>query len=235
MFINIIVREKYPEEYKYYMFMKFLYIFSKMQIYYNKIHKFVYKSNPFLISFLNAYEKSKQNKNQQYGDGNLDFILDGKVIESSIIKSSNDVEDFQKKNCDFAIYSDYLNLRYTNHINKKIIQFPNNSSLFHYEVCDIRFLLCELIVGDNVYKINLHSDTYNYYISNNVINKSFFIYYMQTHYEPHIIIEENVVPPFIFKILDHNVNSFEIDMINNYNNIKFTKDSYIINMLTKTI
>ena len=59
MFINIIVREKYPEEYKYYMFMKFLYIFSKMQIYYNKIHKFVYKSNPFLInvSFHNSIDE----------------------------------------------------------------------------------------------------------------------------------------------------------------------------------
>ena len=224
MFIYIIMREIYPEEYKYYICMKLLYIFSKMQIYYNKIHNFVYKSNPYLISFL---EKSKH----KHIEENLEFILDGKAIKSS----NTIIKDFQKGNCDFAIYSDYINLRETTYIYKKIIQFPNNSDIFNYEVCDIRFLLCEVYIDDAVdpHKINLISDKYkyNYYVVHNVINRAFILYYLQTYLKISTI--DPTTTKLTLCIIDHNADKFTINLNNILNNIRFTKDNYNNSMISK--
>ena len=232
MFINIMMREIYPEEYKYYMCMKLIYIFSKMQICYNKIHHFVYKSNPFLISFLNTYEKSKHIP----VENNLEFILNGKVIKSSNIKKS-----FHKENCDFAIYSDYITLGEAHYIYNKIIQLPNNSYNSpnnsynsNYEVCNIRFLLCEVYIDDNTddaHKIDLISDKYNYYVVHNVINRAFVLYYLQTYLK--ISAMDHNTTKLTLCFIDHNANKFTINLNNNLNNIRFTKDNYNMSMIFK--
>ena len=116
-------------------------------------------------------------------------------------------------------------------INKKIILIPHqicSDKDFIYEISDIKFMLCELYIGDKVYKINLKSDieNYNYYLVDNIIDKKFIIYYLIEFYNEDFYTSTD---KFILKLIDHNVNNFEIDITNTSNYIQIKKDGYITN------
>ena len=89
-------------------------------------------------------------------------------------------------------------------------------------------MFCEIHIGDKEYKINLKSENerYNYYLVDNIINKKFMIYYLIEFYN-----EDFSKSPdkFILKLIDHNVNSFEIDITDTSNYIQIKKDGYITN------
>ena len=89
-------------------------------------------------------------------------------------------------------------------------------------------MLCELVVGEKTYKINLKSDieNYNYYLVDNIINKKFLIYYLIEFYNEDF---NKSTDKFILKLIDHNVNICEIDITDNSNYIQIKKDSYITN------
>ena len=89
-------------------------------------------------------------------------------------------------------------------------------------------MLCELYIGDKVYKITLKSDieNYNYYLVDNIINKKFMIYYLIEFYNEDF---SKSTDKFILKLIDHNVNSFEIDITDFSNYIQIKKDGYITN------
>ena len=62
---------------------------------------------------------------------------------------------------------------------------------------------------------------------NNIIDKKFMIYYLLNHYYKPISFEDiNNLDKFILKIIDHNVNSFEINLTNG-SNIQIKKDDYV--------
>ena len=129
-----------------------VYVFSVLQIQAKKICEYLYKTHPRLKSYLDEYSRLKIENID-----NIEFILDGKVIyltdKETIV---NHIIVMVKE--DFIIYSDYNTSNVCT--NKKIIvkETNNSDNDFIYEASDIKFLLCELYIGDKVYKITLKSD-----------------------------------------------------------------------------
>ena len=206
--LNNYLKHEYPEQYNGYLMtasFNAVYVFSVLQIQAKKIQEYLYKTHPRLKRYLDEYSMSKI-KNID----NIEFILDGKVIyltdKETIV---NHIIDIIKE--DFIIYSDYGSENVCT--NKKIIVKETTSSDndFIYEVSDIKFLLCEVYIGDKVYKITLKSDieNYNYYLVDNIINKKFITYYLIEFYNEDF---SKSTDKFILKIIDHDVNIFELDI-----------------------
>jgi hypothetical protein len=222
--LNSYLKHEYPEQYNGYLMtasFNAVYVFSVLQIQVKKIQEYLYKTCPRLKSYLDEYSMSKIENIH-----NIEFILNGKVIyltdKETIV---NHIIDIVKE--DFLIYSDYGSEDVC--INKKIIKETTSSDNdFIYEISDIKFLLCELYIGDKVYKITLKSDieNYNYYLVDNIIDKKFIIYYLIEFYNEDF---SKSTDRFILKLIDHNVNSFEIDITNTSNYIQIKKDGYITN------
>lgn len=227
--LNNYIKYNYPEKHAEFLIalsFNTIYMVSVVQIKFKKIHEYLYKTYPRLKSYLDEYSRSKfENIN------NIEFVLDGKVFYSTNrVNIVNHIVDIDKK--DFIIYSDYVTSTSNNDncINKKIM-ITNEISTdkeFIYEVSDIKFILCELVVGEKTYKINLKSDieNYNYYLVDNIINKKFIIYYLIEFYNEDFNLSTD---KFILKMIDHNVNVCEIDITDDSNYIQIKKDNYIIN------
>jgi hypothetical protein len=85
-------------------------------------------------------------------------------------------------------------------------------------------MLIEFIVGEKSYKIDLKTDTYDYYIVGNTFTKDFFVYYINEHiltkYEQH----EN--DKYTLKILDQDINMIEIDFTDKNGSILLEKNGY---------
>lgn len=226
-FANYYLKKKYPQEYNKYLLetsLRIIYIGSVIQIKLKKITTYVYNTFPRIKQFLDNYNKIDV-------QDNIEYILDGKVIYlTSKEKIVNHIINITKE--DFIIYSDYANATNENAcINKKIIIIPEqicSDKDFIYEISDIKFMLCELYIGDKVYKINLKSDieNYNYYLVDNIIDKKFIIYYLIEFYNEDFYTSTD---KFILKLIDHNVNICELDITDTSNYIQIKKDSYIIN------
>lgn len=219
--LNNYIKHNYPEKYNEVLIalsFNTIYMVSVVQIKFIKMIKYINQTNPRLLEFFNKYKNLND----------VEFILDGKVFYSTTRENIiNYIVDIVKE--DFIIYSDYATTNNDNEcINKKIIITNENSTDkdFIYEVSDIKFMLCELVVGEKTYKINLKNDKYNYYLVDNIINKKFFIYYLLDHYGEDI---NKTTDKFILKLIDHNVNVCKIDITNDSNYIQIKKDSYIIN------
>ena len=100
-----------------------------------------------------------------------------------------------------------------------------------YEVADFKFMLIEFVIGENIYKINLKDDNYNYYISDNLFDINFFTYYLTHHYHEIFSKEDIDITKYdncVVKIVDHNVKTLSVDMKKN-GSIKILKDGYVIN------
>ena len=100
---------------------------------------------------------------------------------------------------DFVIINDYENL-------KKVITKSDlliDESMFKIEPFLYKPLLCELLNGDEVIKIDFINNKkfYDFLVIGNRFDKTFLKYFMKKYYE--IDIKED----YVFKILDNNVNT----------------------------
>jgi hypothetical protein len=73
------------------------------------------------------------------------------------------------------------------------------------EKTDYTFVLFEVIIDEETYKIELKSETYNYYVVGNVFNKTIISYLLKTYFDLDDVTEYKV------RLLDHNVESIEFD------------------------
>lgn len=168
-----------------------IHMYSTLQILYNKLP----------ISLLHFLE------NNTAHDSEVEFIQDGHVhfvgTKDEFIKK--DIKCWNDIDYDFIIYSHYDELRKT--INKTIFYKIPDENDFNYAISDIKFVLSEIEMNNKTIKIDFKTDTYNYYIVNNVFNHTFLEYFLKKYY-PHEIIEFRDMK---LKILDHNVEKQEFD------------------------
>jgi len=87
------------------------------------------------------------------------------------------------------------------------------------EKTDYTFVLFEVIINEETYKIELKSDTYNYYVVGNVFNKSIIYYLLKTYFDLDDVTEYKV------RLLDHNVESIEFD---EQKSLELNKEAYKI-------
>jgi hypothetical protein len=93
-------------------------------------------------------------------------------------------------------------------------------------VSQISFLLLECIINEDVYKIDLKRDYFNYYIVGNELNKLFFMYYIKTHINSKANISKN--SKCSIKFIDQNVDIVELDFDNENSKIIIDKTAYTI-------
>jgi hypothetical protein len=155
-------------------------------------------------------------------------MFDDGVKTNSIITDNYTVLDkklFLEQDFDLIVISDCTK---PVPINKLCINnIPNN--IADYEISNVRFISFKLIYGsDNVVDIELNNNNHNFYVVNNIFDKSFFKYYIQN------ISKIKVPDVFDYNIefIDNNINMHILD--DTYS-ITVYKDDYGITKLDKYV
>lgn len=190
-----------------------IYLFSKLQI-------FITNSNEKLNNFIETTPTLLQIKNniKQFLKPSIpimhEFIKDGKSI--NIFNGIENAYDFR-----IVSWMDEKN----NYINKKLVYYKDSDTSYLSLESDIKFMLIEIKIGENnmPYKIDLKTDNFNYYLVENKFDKQFFIYYLKKYLE---ITEINYDEKISLKIIDHDVNTFEMDFTDKNESIVLKKNGY---------
>ena len=220
-----------------------IFYFSKGQI---LVNKFTRKINeiPILSSFISFFINNSKTNHKSFIDYKYEYV---KLQDNNIIITEQiDLET--NDDYDFFIYKKLPENKEIKHNeNENTIQYVNYK-LFHYndndndndnnndcmdinqfESSKIKFMLLECCFHEKTYKIDLKTDTLNFYLVNNKFNKPFFIYYIKQHLgindDIHVNDNCNV------KLIDHNVNILNIDFTNNEEYILLEKDGYSIHQV----
>jgi hypothetical protein len=206
------LERKYPKKYEDFFITvsyNLIYVYSKAQIFYMNIVKTVNKKieeTPKLLKLKNDLDLLLNQKN-------------GTVIMIECIKNGILSDNLSMIECDFALYS---RLDDSNKcLNKKIV-YDLDESIDVYEVSDIKFLLVEMKIGAETYKIEMKTDAYNFYIVGNRFTKQFFQYYLTEILKQRAESLDN----FSLHIIDHDVNKVQLDFSDENTHILLEKTGY---------
>jgi len=144
-----------------------------------------------------------------------EYIKNGEHVESC-----HKDDDF---NFDFILYSWFDDEN--EYVNKKIM-YEKNDIVSSSELSEIKFMLIEINIGENNYKIDLKTDRYNFYVVGNALTKQFFIYYLKRFLKVNNLIYDNDNDKISIKIIDQNVNIIEFDFTDKNENIVLEKNGY---------
>ncbi len=205
LLLNDYFKREYPERYNNFIIefpLYLIYLYSKGQIMYGKLRRQINEfidANPHIKKFVNDIYKSKSD------DLEIEYIVDGKVSEK--YKRTQSLPDRTEKDDSLLIFSDLSSNDKC--IPKKII---GSEIKFDYKVSNIQFMLVEVKLNDNTYKINLKTDLFNYYIVDNVLDRKFFRYYLLNYIDAITGDDISSVSKYIVKIIDQNVAVKEFDI-----------------------
>jgi hypothetical protein len=206
--LNEYFRLKYPAEYLNF-WINIVYYFILVA------SKFQYSINKYLVKYLAEPISFYRDIVKQY---KIEVILNNEIIYTSVdlcaFATNSGFQEpkntQEEKPFDFIIYTDI-------HKNKKIFyHFPDKDELV-CEAVDYKFVLIDITSGDSTIKIDLKTDSGNYYLANNVFHTSFIRYLLKNDYN------HELSPKYSIMILDQNVICVEFD---NQNVIKLNKDNY---------
>ena len=189
-----------------------IYYYSKLNIFFSKVKNEFIEANPNLRYYINKLNFKNNEKEI------ITFVKTGKLFSDPCVEPICDCKDY-----DFIIKT-----------------FPNKNILrkiFYtkYEIdnifleSDIKFLLIELKIGENIYKIDLKTENFNYYLVDNKFTKDFFIFYIRIHLNKNYELNDN--DKYSLKILDHNVNNIEIEFTNKNECIVLEKSAYKVTII----
>ncbi len=220
--LNDYLKRNYPNKYQEMIVSisyNLIYLYSKAQILYANLVKVLNKKieeNPNLLKLKNDLDLLMKPKSGIVTM--LEYVRNGNPVNITSDKSDNKSED----ECDFTIYSWLDDTKSC--VNKKLI-YDSKEHLSFSEVSDIKFLLVELKIGENnAHKIEFKTDEFNFYMVGNRFNKQFFIYYLKQI----IKISEEIKDDdkFNLKLIDHDVNTVELDFTDKNESILLEKTGY---------
>ena len=215
--LNDYLKNRFPKRYEEIIISfsyNVIYVYSKAQIFYMNIVKTVNKKieeTPKLLKLKNDLDLLLNQKN-------------GTVTMIECIKNGVLSDNLSTTECDFALYSRLDDSK--NCLNKKIV-YDLDESIEVYEVSDIKFLLVELKIGSETYKIDLKTDEYNFYIVGNRFTKQFFQYYLTE------ILKQRAesVDNFSLHIIDHEVSKVELYFSDKNDHILLEKTGYKLSIV----
>lgn len=221
--LNDYIKRNYPDKYNEFLIsasFEIIHFYSRGQIFFNKLflklNTFI-DSNPQIKKILNDIHKKNIQQNQIYKINDNDIY-----IKSYINDTEKYFEDDDKS---IYLFSDNEKSIENKCINRVILR--SQPFLTKYEVSNIKFILVEVIIKDKTYKIDFKTDTFNYYIVDNIFDLKFFKYFLNI-YQICILTGEDKVrlDKLKIKIIDHNINTRELE-ISNDKFIIIKKDDYI--------
>jgi len=195
--------------------------------------------NNYIISNSRFNEILYYYKNNENQKNNIEFIHDNSIIFKTNIKNlfnknNGKVDIILPLQFDFIIYSESNNMNNieNKNINKLICyKLPIDLQNILCEFSNIRFILIEVSFSNNkIIKIDFLQKNENYYIVNNIINRTFINFFLDKYCKKELE-ENNLMDSFktqeiILNVIDHNIERKCINFESNY--IKFEKDSYEI-------
>jgi len=180
-----------------------LYFVSKTMIFFIKVKKNINK----FIKMPSLLKRNYETKTE--------FFKNGERIP---------LENSEKH--DFALFSWMEDD--TSCVNKKIMYDINdiNDQMAISEQSEIKFMLIEIKIGeDKTYKIDLKTNDYNFYLVGNKFTKEFFIYYLINYLNiDKTILNETTLS---IKIIDHNVNIFQMEFTEKNEHFILNKMDYL--------
>lgn len=222
---HTILKEVCPTEYNMFLYIlgyNSLYVFSKFQIFFNKHYK-PYEKHliPFYSSYIMPFaerlgilEKTVNKEIKLIKNGHLQrFFIKSELEFLKRLKDSI-VNDF-----DIIIYTDF-----SSNMNKKDSSSDSDNEKIHkvvysdipenleYKPVQFHFILCELVIGENTYKLDFTPQKYNYFVDGNKICKKLLLYFLKEHhndiFDKHL--KDIINDKYILKIIDHNVNMIDL-------------------------
>jgi hypothetical protein len=224
IYLNDYFKNNYPEKYQETLInisLNVIYFYSKGQIIFvksrNCVKNFI-ESNPYCKKIVDEIYKKNIIQNEIFQIKN----------DQIFIKYFTDITDVQFENDkeSFYIYSDNIN-HIDNCVNKIILH--SQPFITNYELSNIKFMLIEVKIEDKTFKIDLKTDTENFYIVNNIFDKKFFTYYLKNYQLYNFKDNEfnNInLDKLLLKIIDNNVNVKELEITDD-KFIIIKKDEYI--------
>jgi hypothetical protein len=219
--LNDYLQRNFPEKYNELCISfsyELIHLYSKGQLLYKKTIAHL-NTNPKIKELINKIYKKNPQKNE---------ICQFKDDYTSIVKYYTDIAEtyLDHDKSSLYIYSDNENSTDVNTCVNKVLMHSQPFSS-KYEVSNIHFLLVEVNVNENKYKINLKTDDFNYYIVDNVLDLKFFKYYLH-NYNIHKFTDEerNQILSLKVKVIDQNVAIKEIEVTED-RFIIIKKDDYI--------
>jgi hypothetical protein len=212
LFVDFVER-RFPQQFRSFLTditFNALYFYSKFQIYFAKVNK-----------QFNDFVDSSQILSKLKNELNTFTNTKKAVTLTQFIKNGEYLCLEEASNCDFGLFS-WLGDD-NKCINKKII-YDINEPMTMAECSDIKFMLVEIQNGENKYKVDLKTDDYNYYLVDNKFTKQFFIYYLKKNLYINQPINHN--DKFTLKIIDHDVNTVEINFTDKNESIILEKNGY---------
>jgi hypothetical protein len=221
--LNDYLRRNYPDKYNEFLIStsyELIHFYSKGQILYNKFFmqiKTVIDANPQLKKIINDIYKKDIQRNEIY------------QIKKDVIYikyyTDNSETYFEPDTNSIYLFSDNENANENKCVNRIILHSQPFSS--KYEVSKVQFMLVEVKINDEAYKINLKTDKFNYYIVDNILDLKFFKYYLYNYQICNLTTEEkDKIDKIMIKIIDQNVNMRELE-ISDEKFIIIKKEDYI--------
>lgn len=187
------------------------YFYSKAQIYFAGVQK---KFN----DFVEANPSLSKLKNE------LNTVMNTKkvVTLTQFIQNGEYLKLEDASNCDFALFS------WLGDDNKCVnikISYDVNEPMNMVECSYIKFMLVEVRIRENnIYKVDLKNEDYNFYLVGNRFSRQFFIYYLRKYLNIDITINDD--DKMEVKIIDHDVNTIQIDFSDKTKSIVLEKNGY---------
>lgn len=244
-FLNDYIKRHYSDEYEYFVVTasyKYFYFYSKVEIFITQITKYITEKYPELILIIHDIKKFL--KYNQLNHSTIEFIKNSKIINKVLKNQYLTLDDFENYSYDFLIYNDRSgdtnNVKIISNLpsNKEDLKnLLENKETYEYETSNIKFMLAEILYQGKTYKLDLSTNKVNFYVKDNILNYSFFLYYLRYYYTDCDIFDniDNSTSPveITLKLIDHNVNSFYMDLNNNTDYLVIQKNDYIIETLNK--
>jgi len=214
LFADLLER-RFPEQFRIFLTevtFNALYLYSKLQIYFaraNRNFNDYIDANPTLLKIKTDLAELMKPKNvvitcsQFFKNGDQLLLEDASQFDLAIFSWLGD-----DNKC----------------VNRKTIYTASEPTTI-VECTDIKFMLVEIEVGENKsYKVDLKTDSYNFYLVGNKFTKQFFIYYLKQI----LCIDENIndQDKFVLKIIDHHVNRITVDFTDKNERIILEKNGY---------
>lgn len=159
------------------------------------------------------------------------FIKDEAKTEVILFDVSNNTV-LKKEYDETFLKMEFLNpvviiISHSSNINKKILYDIEPEICNQFDPSDITFIALYLNYNDVRYHINLKTDTYNYYLVGNVINRLFLQYYINVILNNiNFVIDDE--KSYSLELMDHEVNMIYLDI---NQSIIIEKNGYHINTI----
>lgn len=124
-------------------------------------------------------------------------------------------------------------IEYTNDYIDDTMNNVDLTQIYTFVKPEFKFMLIEVCIGDGKrkYKIDLTRDTVDYFIVGNKLTRAFFIYYINTYFQPNDVKYDITAELVTLYILDHNFEKYTFEMPTLSECIHINKNGYELTVI----